>query len=59
MMKSAPPGVGRGWIDIADMVAFLASDEARWLTGVTLAANGGLVTAASNIMAYGQDQPGS
>jgi 3-oxoacyl-[acyl-carrier protein] reductase len=38
--------------DIADIVAFLASDEARWLTGVTLAANGGLVTTASNILAY-------
>src|SRR5205823_6064619 len=24
--------------DIADVIAFLASDEARWLTGVTLAA---------------------
>ena len=38
--------------DIADIVGFLASDEARWLTGVTLAANGGLVTTASNILAY-------
>lgn len=38
--------------DIADIVAFLASDDARWLTGVTLAANGGLVTTASNILAY-------
>lgn len=38
--------------DIADVVAFLASDEARWVTGVTLPANGGLVTTASNIMAY-------
>ena len=37
--------------DIADIVAFLASDEARWLTGVTLAANGGLVTTAANILA--------
>lgn len=37
--------------DIADVVAFLASDEARWLTGVTLPANGGLVTTAANILA--------
>lgn len=37
--------------DIADVVAFLASDEARWLTGLTLAANGGLVTTAANILA--------
>jgi 3-oxoacyl-[acyl-carrier protein] reductase len=38
--------------DIADIVAFLASDEARWLTGATLPANGGLVTTAANIIAY-------
>ena len=37
--------------DIADIVGFLASDEARWLTGVTLPANGGLVTTAANILA--------
>jgi 3-oxoacyl-[acyl-carrier protein] reductase len=29
--------------DIADVVAFLASDEARWVTGQNLRANGGLV----------------
>jgi 3-oxoacyl-[acyl-carrier protein] reductase len=40
--------------DIADVVAFLASDEARWLTGQTLLANGGLVTTAATIMVYGQ-----
>lgn len=39
--------------DIADVVAFIASDEARWITGVTLPANGGLVTTAANIMVYG------
>ena len=39
--------------DIADVVAFIASDEARWITGVTLPANGGLATTAANIMAYG------
>ena len=33
------------------VVAFLASDEARWLTGLTIAANGGLVTTAANILA--------
>lgn len=37
--------------DIAEVVAFLASDEARWLTGLTLAANGGLITTAANILA--------
>jgi 3-oxoacyl-[acyl-carrier protein] reductase len=39
--------------DIADVVAFLASDEARWLTGVTLAATGGQVTSATTILAKG------
>lgn len=38
--------------DIADVVAFVASDDARWLTGLTIAANGGLVTAAANVIAY-------
>ena len=28
--------------DIADAVAFLASDDARWITGQTLEVNGGL-----------------
>jgi 3-oxoacyl-[acyl-carrier protein] reductase len=37
--------------DIADIVAFLASDEARWLTGVTIAANGGLITTAATLLA--------
>ena len=36
--------------DIADIVAFLASDEARWITGVTIPANGGLITTAANIL---------
>jgi 3-oxoacyl-[acyl-carrier protein] reductase len=39
--------------DIADVVAFLASDEARWLTGVTLAATGGQITSATNIISKG------
>jgi 3-oxoacyl-[acyl-carrier protein] reductase len=38
--------------DIADVAAFLASDEARWLTGLTLMANGGAVTTAATILAY-------
>lgn len=38
--------------DIADIVAFLCSDEARWLTGTTIPANGGMVTTAANIIAY-------
>jgi 3-oxoacyl-[acyl-carrier protein] reductase len=38
--------------DIADVVAFLASDDARWLTGITLAATGGAVTAGSTIAAF-------
>jgi 3-oxoacyl-[acyl-carrier protein] reductase len=28
--------------DIADVVAFLASDEARWLTGENITASGGI-----------------
>jgi NAD(P)-dependent dehydrogenase (short-subunit alcohol dehydrogenase family) len=28
--------------DIADVVAFLASDDARWVTGQTIDATGGL-----------------
>ncbi len=40
--------------DIADIVAFLCSDDARWLTGTTIPANGGMVTTAANIIAYGQ-----
>jgi len=37
--------------DIADIVAFVVSDDARWLTGATLPANGGLITTAANILA--------
>lgn len=36
--------------DIADIVAFVASDEARWLTGATLPANGGQITSAMNVL---------
>jgi 3-oxoacyl-[acyl-carrier protein] reductase len=35
--------------DIADVVAFLASDESRWLTGLTLHATGGQPTTAANL----------
>jgi 3-oxoacyl-[acyl-carrier protein] reductase len=38
--------------DIADIVAFVASDDARWLTGNTLGADGGLVTTGSNITTF-------
>lgn len=38
--------------DIADIVSFVVSDEARWLTGATLPANGGLITTAANILAH-------
>jgi 3-oxoacyl-[acyl-carrier protein] reductase len=36
--------------DVADVVAFFASDDARWLTGLTIAANGGLITTAANLL---------
>jgi len=53
--EQVPPWTALGRLgeprDIADIVAFLASDDARWLTGVTLPANGGLVTTAANILA--------
>jgi 3-oxoacyl-[acyl-carrier protein] reductase len=52
---AVPPWTALGRLgepeDIAEVVAFLASDEARWLTGLTIAANGGLVTTAANILA--------
>lgn len=41
--------------DIADIVAFVVSDEARWLTGATLPASGGLITTAANILALAPD----
>lgn len=40
--------------DIADIVSFVASDEARWITGATIPASGGLMTTAANILALGQ-----
>jgi 3-oxoacyl-[acyl-carrier protein] reductase len=38
--------------DIADIVAFVASDDARWLTGATIPADGGLITTGTNIATY-------
>lgn len=38
--------------DIADIAAFFASDDSRWLTGVTVPANGGLITTAATLLAY-------
>ena len=38
--------------DIADIVAFLASDDSRWLTGHTIPATGGAIASASTILAY-------
>jgi len=38
--------------DIADIVAFLASDEGRWLTGLTIPATGGQIASATTIFAY-------
>ncbi|WP_372748591.1 SDR family NAD(P)-dependent oxidoreductase [Litorivivens sp.] len=43
--------------DIADIVSFVVSDEARWMTGATLPASGGLLTTAANILAQEQRQP--
>jgi NAD(P)-dependent dehydrogenase (short-subunit alcohol dehydrogenase family) len=57
---SAPLGtVGTGW-DIANAALFLASDEARWITGVTLPVDGGLLTGLpmtmlSHILAAGEE----
>ncbi len=36
--------------DIADIVAFVASDDARWLTGATIPATGGQITTTANLM---------
>jgi 3-oxoacyl-[acyl-carrier protein] reductase len=33
--------------DIADVVAFLASNESRWITGQVIAVNGGQLAAAT------------
>ena len=41
---------GTGW-DVAWAVAFLASDEARWITGVTLPVESGVLSVAPLMMA--------
>jgi NAD(P)-dependent dehydrogenase (short-subunit alcohol dehydrogenase family) len=41
---------GTAW-DVAMAAAFLASDEARWITGVTLAVDGGVTSVAPLLMA--------
>ena len=40
--------------DIADIVSFVVSDEARWITGATIPASGGLITTAANLLALGK-----
>lgn len=41
---------GTGW-DVAHAVAFLAGDEARWITGVTLPVDGGVLAVTPLLMA--------
>jgi len=36
--------------DIAPVVAFLASDDAQWITGQVIAASGGALTTSVNVM---------
>ena len=44
MAKTVPVGFCAQPEDIAPCVVYLASDEARWMTGQTLQLNGGNVT---------------
>jgi hypothetical protein len=49
--EAALPGTpGTGW-DVAWAAAFLASDEARWITGVTLPAESGVLSVTPLMMA--------
>ncbi len=41
---------GDGW-DVASAVVFLASDEARWITGITLPVDGGVMSVTPLMMA--------
>jgi len=41
--------------DIAAATAFLASDEASWITGITLPVEGGLLTGPANAFAAEAD----
>ena len=41
---------GDGW-DVGWAVGFLASDEARWITGVTLPVDGGVMAVTPLVMA--------
>jgi 3-oxoacyl-[acyl-carrier protein] reductase len=36
--------------DVAPVVAFLASDDAQWVTGQVIAASGGAITPSVNVM---------
>jgi NAD(P)-dependent dehydrogenase (short-subunit alcohol dehydrogenase family) len=47
---------GTGW-DIGYGVLFLASDEARWITGVTLPIDGGASAGQSNLPVPPSEQP--
>jgi NAD(P)-dependent dehydrogenase (short-subunit alcohol dehydrogenase family) len=41
---------GTGW-DVGWAAAFLASDEARWITGITLPVDGGVMAVTPFLMA--------
>ncbi|MCD6401334.1 MAG: SDR family oxidoreductase, partial [Anaerolineales bacterium] len=40
IVKSHPLGIGQPF-DVANLVAFLLSDEAKWITGTTIPVDGG------------------
>jgi 3-oxoacyl-[acyl-carrier protein] reductase len=43
LIQSTPLGRLGQPTDIADVVAFLASDDARWVNGQTIQVNGGIL----------------
>ncbi len=45
--------------DIADVVAFLASDDARWVTGTTIEASGGMWLGPSTTRPRSTDEVGA